>query len=375
MALQQAQAGRQGYPMGRPRGIGSERATPTPPGMRPPSGQPGPGYPAPPHHMQPNGSRPTSAQPPQNPAASAYPVSLACPFPQPGSLTVTQPPQAYGAQPGGPWQGSGQYQVPGVDIGALNRDIEDLINSSRVETERNPHDQGAQQRLRGLLDLKNLLQIQSVPQDQLALIKKQVADLAVKVRPYSAQPAATPVTLPPRHNASAPPAAAAPVNPPPSSGPAGQPSSVTLDSLFGRGALSALLSRQPAAAPQVPAMTPPPHGLLNNVPIRSPQPPAAEPARQSSAPPATDAMALLAGLRKAGLLSATPAATPPMPVPALNLPTAAPPMIPPPGMPMPPGLLPPGLASLLQSHKASGLSISGQIMDTVQLNAASLKNE
>lgn len=72
MALQQ-QTARPGYP-GRPRGIGNDRATPTPPGMRP-------GYPMPPNHMlqqqqqQTNGSRPPSAQPyPPRPSASPYPV-------------------------------------------------------------------------------------------------------------------------------------------------------------------------------------------------------------------------------------------------------------------------------------------------------------
>lgn len=71
MALQQQQqASRPGYAMGRARGVGPDRATPTPPGMRP-----GPGYQMPPHHMQANGSRPTSAQPPQH-RVNPYPVSL-----------------------------------------------------------------------------------------------------------------------------------------------------------------------------------------------------------------------------------------------------------------------------------------------------------
>lgn len=274
-----------------------------------------------------------------------------------------------------------------MDIGSLNRDIEDLINSSRLEADRNPLDQGVQQRLKGLLDLKNLLRIQSVPQEQLVLIKKQVADLAVKVRPpyAAAQAQAT--------------AAAAPVIPPqpaPPSGPAAQQGPVTLDSLFGQGALSALLGRG-SATPQVPTPTPTPTpaslaSLLSRVPIRSPQPPPADPPRPAvpaaSATPAPNPMALLEGLRKAGLLAgATPTNSTPVPPPMAGIPPPGmppgipPPGIPPPGIPppgmgaLPPGLLPPGLANLLQPLRNTGLSISGQIMDTIQLTAASLKNE
>ncbi|KAL0940728.1 mRNA cleavage factor complex component pcf11 [Colletotrichum truncatum] len=332
----QAQQGRGQLGRGRPGA--PYRETPTPPGVRPGSNQPGP-YGVPPPMQQPNGNRAPSAPLPHHPQMTPYAPPPASYSAQPPSAAPGpyQPPPQMPQMPQMPHAAglAGPPQAGGISIDSLGQDIQKLIDASKLEFAQNPHDHSVQQRLKALLDVQSLLQHQNLPQDQLVLIKNQVADLAVKVRPFSAQgpvPAATPV---PHHP---PPAAAAPVVPP--SAPPQQPGGLTLDSLFGQGTLAALLSRQ-SATPQAPTPTPPPP--FPNMAIRSPPPQRAEPVRQPSAPPATDPMALLAGLRQAGLLpggapSATPTPVPPVP--------AAP--APPPGMPMlPPGLLPPNIASLL----------------------------
>ncbi|KAM0568838.1 hypothetical protein ACHAP9_005128 [Verticillium nonalfalfae] len=262
------QAQGRGHPVGRARGAGIHRATPTPPGMRPGSSQPG--YPGPPPHAQQqqlNGSRPSSVQQQQAPAP--YPASPS--------------------------------QHHSVNIAVLKHDIQELIAASALEAAQYPHDGVIKARLQGLHDLQRLLQTQDMPQDHLILIKNQVADLALKVRPQSV-PSSAPI-------AAATPVSYHPPPPAPVAHIAPQPASVTLDSLLGQGALASLLARQSATPQaQTPAPAPPPYA---GMPIRSPQPPVAEPQRQSSAAPTPDPMALLAGLRMAGLLGGTPTTTPP----------------------------------------------------------------
>ncbi|KAF6821283.1 mRNA cleavage factor complex component pcf11 [Colletotrichum sojae] len=357
-ALQAQQ--QQGHGRGRPGA--PYRETPTPPGVRPGLNQPTGPYGQPPL-QQPNGNRPPSAPLPHHPQMAPY-------APSPASYSAQPPPAASGPYHPPPQMphaaGLAGPPAGGISRDSLGQDIQKLIDSSKLEFAQNPHDHSIQQRLKALLDVQSLLQHQNLPQDQLVLIKNQVADLAVKVRPFSAQgsaPAATPV---PHHP---PPAAAAPVVPSP--GPSSQQASVTLDSLFGQGALSALLQRQ-SATPQAPAPAPtPPYAHMA---IRSPPPQRAEPQRQPSAPPATDPMALLAGLRQAGLLSGatrTATSTPPAPIPAMApTPAAAP--APPPGMPMlSHGLLPPNIASLLAGMKRpppAGVDVNG-------LDATALKQQ
>ncbi|KAF4872673.1 hypotheticall protein [Colletotrichum siamense] len=344
----QAQQGR-----GRGRPGAPYRETPTPPGVRPGSNHQGP-YGQPPPMQQPNGNRPPSAPLPHHPQMAPY-------APPPASYSA-QPPSAapgpYQPPPQMPHAGLAGAQTGVISKDSLGQDIQKLIDASKLEFAQNPHDHSVHQRLKALLDVQNLLQHQNLPQDQLVLIKNQVADLAVKVRPFAAQghaPAATPV---PHHP---PPAAAAPVVPP--SGPPQQSGGVTLDALFGQGALAALLTRQ-SATPQAPTPTPPPP--FPNMAIRSPPPQRAEPQRQSSAPPAADPMALLAGLRQAGLLSGGAPSTTPTPAPP------APAPVPPPGMPMlPPGLLPPNIASLLAGMPRPPMPN----MNANQLDATALKQQ
>ncbi|TEA17802.1 Uncharacterized protein C8034_v012233 [Colletotrichum sidae] len=315
----QAQQGRGRVRPGQP-----YRETPTPPpGVRPGSHQPLP-YGQPPPMQQPNGNRPPSAPLPHHPQMAPH----------------APPPPSYSAQPisaaPGPYQPpplmAGAPQIGVISKESLVQDIQKLIDASKLEFAQNSQDHSIQQRLKALLDVQSLLQHQNLPQDQLVLIKNQVSDLAVKVRPFpvpNSTAAATPI---PHHPPPAPAASVVPI-----SGAPQQSSSVTLDALFGQGALASLLSRQ-STTPQAPTPTPP----YPNMAMRSPPPQRAEPQRQGSAPPPSGPMALLAGLRQAGLLSGgLPKPTPPPPVPAV-----AP--VPPPAMPMlPPGLLPPNIASLL----------------------------
>ncbi|KAK1639495.1 hypothetical protein BDP81DRAFT_458950 [Colletotrichum phormii] len=349
----QAQQGRPGG-RGRPAAAAAPyRETPTPPGMRPGSNQPMP-YGQPPPMPQANGNRPPSAPLPHHPQMAPY----------------APPPPSYSAQPSaasGPYQPPpqmpyaagllGSPQAAGINKDSLGQDIQKLIDASKLEFAQNPHDHSIQQRLKALLDVQSLLQHQNLPQDQLVLIKNQVADLAVKVRPFSAQSSTPTATTVPHHP---PPPPAAPVVP---SGLPQQQAGVTLDALLGQGALAALLSRQ-SATPQLSTPPPPPHASMA---IRSPPQQRAEPQRQLSAPPATDPMALLAGLRQAGILrGAAPSATPT---------PAAPAPVPPPGMPMmPPGFLPPNIASLLASGQLPPIPPLGG-MSGNQLDAAALKQQ
>src|SRR5262249_5519583 len=147
-----------------------------------------------------------------------------------------------------------------------------------------------------------------------------VADLAVKIRapPTTALATATFTPTPPSAGVPYQPPAgpaqppqqpvAAPVAPvPPVSAPA---AAVSIDSLFGKGALATLLARQ-SATPQGSSTGPsqPPPALTA---IRSPPPPARSvgPPTQPAVPPPSNPLALLGMLRQAGLLPAagTPAA-------------------------------------------------------------------
>ncbi|KAG7107695.1 hypothetical protein HYQ45_019009 [Verticillium longisporum] len=199
-----------------------------------------------------------------------------------------------------PFQAS-PSQHHSVNIAVLKHDIQELITASTLEAAQYPHDGVIKARLQGLHDLQRLLQTQDMPQDHLILIKNQVTDLALKVRPQSV-PSSAPI-------AAATPVSYHPPPPAPVAHIAPQPASVTLDSLLGQGALASLLARQSATPQaQTPAPAPPPYA---GMPIRSPQPPVAVPSRQPSAAPTPDPMALLAGLRMAGLLGGTPTTTPP----------------------------------------------------------------
>ncbi|KAL3418673.1 hypothetical protein PVAG01_10389 [Phlyctema vagabunda] len=314
---------------------GPYRNTPTPPNAR--QQQPPPGYGGQQQYQPlPNGQQygmVNGAQPyglPQRPPSQQYPV--------PPGTSAWQQPLAQG------------YQSQEISIDTLNSDIANLILTSKADFAQSPYDSSIQTRLKALLDLQSILHSQKLPQDQLSLIRDQVAQLSKDSQPKPHSQA------PPMHEPS----------PVPVTAPLPSQPTVTLDTVFGpgaRGALAALLARQ-STTPQL--QTPPPQPAL---PVRSPQPPAARPS-YSQAPSATptpaalpDPKALLERLKAAGILSGAPANSTP-PIPTIPLPGSLPPGFPPPlpfiGTPQP------GISNTSR-HELS------EIPNDVELKSASLK--
>ncbi|KAI1460861.1 hypothetical protein F4805DRAFT_415867 [Annulohypoxylon moriforme] len=294
---------------GRPMNQGMPyRDTPTPPGVQlPPQVN---GYPT--HSPVPTTNGSSYPHPAQSSAGypshlSQPPPSRSTPQPMPATLAF-QPPQL------------GGYGVPKavISIDALNDDVQRLILASKAQIAQAPHDPSLQRRLKALVDLQTVLQTQNLPEDQLVLVKNQIADLAVTIR---APPAQTTTPTPvPQPVAVAPPPAAAP--------------KISIDSLFGPGALAALMARKsttPQAStpypppPAVPVPTPPPQRVEPQKPVATHPPPPPVP---------NDPMALMNMLRLAGMLPGAPAAgssaaashpTPPVPFPApLSIPRMPP---------------------------------------------------
>lgn len=231
----------------------------------------------------------------------------------------------------------GSYGAPaqgaGVNVEALSSDIQNLIVVMQVELAQNPHDPSVQTRLKALRDLQGIVGRTALPQDQLELIKKQVNDLAavtMKATSANNSASATPQPqsyVPPHpyyqqqhhHQGQVPASAPAP---------AAAPSTLSLDSLLGQGAMAALLARS-SSQNTTPTPPQPAHAL------RSPQPARAQP--QHAPAQTQNPMSLVEQLRAAGLM---PAATPSN--------GSSTPVAPPPAPPAAPSL-PPNLSSLLSS--------------------------
>ncbi|KAJ4417274.1 mRNA 3' end processing factor [Neurospora sp. IMI 360204] len=333
------------------------RDTPTPPNVRPATQQPGQQYQPPNGHMPPQGGNP------------AFPMR---PHTGPDVLpprATTQPP--YGApyhQPQAPHQG--------ISIERLRDDIQQLIVAERAEFARDPLDVGKQTRLKALLDLQTLIQRPDVPQEQLMLVKEKITELSVNMRSASAASAAAgvaPVAAPhhypvPYTATPTPPVIAGPVPPQvpgarPPSAPAvaglgaGAGGALSIDSLFGQGALAALL----AGATRKSATPTPSQTGTPQPPIATPIPPPAVPPVAGAPVPVPAAAAgslaalspaLAAVLRSQTPTMATAAAPPPLeaPKPAAS----APPTVPAAALPAPvsnPSAL---LAMLRQSGLLAG---------------------
>ncbi|KXJ96929.1 hypothetical protein Micbo1qcDRAFT_199683 [Microdochium bolleyi] len=340
-ALQAQQSMGQPHMMGRGRPMPPNvpyRESATPPGVRPYYDQHGPpqGHNGPPygHPAQPPAG---PFYPPQQQHNQHPPRST----PQPSPLTAAFQPPAH--------MGSG-YPAPqaGISIDSLNDDIQRLIAAFRAQIAQNPHDTSMQTRLKALMDLQTILQLQNLPQEQLVLVKNQITELAVTIRASSAQ-APTPVQ----------PVAVAPPLPPPAAKPAAAPK-VSLDSLLGSGALAALMARN-SVTPQPPTPQPPAAAAA----LRSPPPPRQAEVPKPAAAPASSGnpMDLLNALRARGLIggSAPPPSNNSTPVPAaISLPPP-----PPPGLPT----LPIPLPGQLPTQPPSLEFITGDI----SLTASSLK--
>ncbi|KAK4121797.1 hypothetical protein N657DRAFT_576730 [Parathielavia appendiculata] len=337
---QQLMRGRQPVP---------SRETPTPPTAR--------AYQPPPQQLPysgTNGYRPDAAQQPYPTHPGSTPIHHRA-TPQPAPVAGLYPPSQ---QPAGQVYGASQ---PGISIDKLKDDIQQLIVAEKAEFAQDPLDTSKQTRLKALLDLQMFIQSQDMPQDQLMAIRDRVAALAVNIRPQPAVPAAgAGVAAPsaafpgvPYMNTPTPPVVSQQPTPVPSAAAAAvvaalaRPSSaaaappplpapgggVSIDSIFGQGALATLLSGAarksatpqptatpapqppPAAAPAVPALGPAATAAIAAA-LRSPPQRPVEPARPASAaPPPSDPSALLAMLRQSGLLKSGSTGTPPSAAP------------------------------------------------------------
>ncbi|KAF7940353.1 uncharacterized protein EAE98_000480 [Botrytis deweyae] len=299
-ALQQEQLRSQQQLMNRGRsavGQAPYRNTPTPPNQ---SRQPL--YPPPGHSGYPQQYPPPANGQQYNNQANGH-LQL--------GLPQRPPPTQYSQQPGSSasWQQSQPqgYQPPEASVDMLNRDISNLIASSKAEFAQSPYDSSIQTRLKALLDLQTILQTQRLPPDQIAMIKEQVAQLSGPPQPAPKIPSPRPAPV---------------ATPTPQPQP--QP---TLSSLLGPGGLAALLARQ-SATPQIP--TPPPPQATIAIPSPQPQlalplqlpfqPASSTPVLASVPKPAADPNSLLERLRAAGMLPGIPAAssTPTQPPSALG---------------------------------------------------------
>ncbi|CAN8103797.1 unnamed protein product [Discula destructiva] len=308
LQAQQEQARRQMGSRGSRPPMPGFRATPTPPNARQPFKQPT--YPAA------NGARSASAFGQQT-YLQPLPYPATTPQPPPSTPVVAPfaPPQTlYGAS----------AAQPEISIDSLNSNIEQLIVAVGTALGRSPHSPDIQTELKALMALQGLLRDKhrNLPREHLVAVRNQVDHLAVKYgASFTARQSVTP-TPPiaaapfhaPMHYHQQGPLSVAPVAPTPPAA-----ASVSLDSLFGRGALAALLNRS-SATPQPPRAPTPQTAAAAISDLRSPVPTRAEPA----APATPDPMALLSALRGSGLLppsvpqrgpSQTVVAQPPAPSP------------------------------------------------------------
>lgn len=196
-----------------------------------------------------------------------------------------------------------------------------------METARNPHETSLQTKIGALQDLQMILQgNQDLPQEQLVLVKNQVTELAMTIRAAPAPVVTGPPPPPPppavamaasRHHTATPPVISPPVAhhspfppppvhhmpphvvaPPLSGTPPPAPPKVSLSSLFGPGAMAAIMKAkgEPNA---VKSQTPPPPAHMA---IRPPRPQGQAPKSQ------VDPAALIAMLRSKGIIGSKPAA-------------------------------------------------------------------
>ncbi|KAJ6171603.1 hypothetical protein N7470_000670 [Penicillium chermesinum] len=180
-----------------------------------------------------------------------------------------------------------------ADLAAINRELEGLIASARDDFSKQPHDPMAQQRLRSLLDLQNILQHQQLSLEQRKAIRDQLSALAI--------PRQAPQTFAP------PPPAPVPSAPAPVSTPPAQTTSQPLQQLLNPATLAELIKKtsvnqQPTPPPQIPAALPSMPQVHPNVAPSVENP-------------------LIAALRARGLLPS--ASAPPMMAPSNNTPPTA----------------------------------------------------
>ncbi|KAL6720150.1 mRNA 3' end processing factor [Lecanora helva] len=93
-----------------------------------------------------------------------------------------------------------QYPPTSQNLDSLNRDIAELIRTTKDQLAANVYDQAIQRRLQALLSLQTLMGQQQLPPDQLQLIRDQITALAAPAAHPPARPPYSPAaqTLPPQ---------------------------------------------------------------------------------------------------------------------------------------------------------------------------------
>ncbi|KAI5796816.1 hypothetical protein FPQ18DRAFT_323440 [Pyronema domesticum] len=229
-------------------------------------------------------------------------------------------------------------------VDTIQSDIARLIESFSGLAAREPLSQENQNRLQALLDLRKILQTQSLPEAQLAIVREQVRGLASTFRPVAPTP---------------------PPPPPPPQMPPLPLSTQDLASL-----LATAAQNMPMNFPGVPTPPPPMSLPVQLPPTPLPVPPPM-PGFGAGGPGALDPAALFASLQKAGLLLPPPPpplqAGAPLPFP-LPLPGAMPNM---PNMPaLPRNMIPQPTQSPAPSQ--GGVKRDWRSID-VEMNTKSLQ--
>ncbi|KAF2855298.1 hypothetical protein T440DRAFT_208745 [Plenodomus tracheiphilus IPT5] len=153
-----------------------------------------------------------TATPPQNASHFAAPNDPRArpsypPTPQYGPPHTSTPPVPHHPQ---------QYGQPmsSVDLAELKTEISQLINNTQAMFAHNPTDAALRTKLQALLSLKQILDTQTLPPQQLEAVRQQVRALAPPPAPLPSFPPAAPI-YPPQH--------AMPPHLPPSLPPTGAP--------------------------------------------------------------------------------------------------------------------------------------------------------
>jgi pre-mRNA cleavage complex 2 protein Pcf11 len=274
--------------------------------------------------------------------------------PQPGQF---QPPyQSTPSQQGGYPYAQPPQQPPHNDVEAIKRDLIGVINQTQRDFASDPSSSKIQQKLKALLELQQVLNVQQLPPQSLQAVAAQIAQLAVPATP---QPNATPTVgstpqwsppvqapqfpfQPPHPPFTQPPSAPPPFMQQPPPMPAFNPQQL--------GSLAALFqNNQKPSTPQireaVPSLEKAPHAQLHSIqnqPAAAPtpqfgndliasltkaglmKPPSATPVGSTTLaplPPPTDLMAMLSTLHKRNPSQNTGGMLPQMPIASSGKPT------------------------------------------------------
>ncbi|KAF1833128.1 hypothetical protein BDW02DRAFT_394841 [Decorospora gaudefroyi] len=254
-------------------------------------------------------------------ARPAYP-----PTPQQGpSAHAPTPPPAY-HQP--------QQQAPpmsSVDLADLKTEVTQLIGATQNIFAQNPTDAALRMKLSALLSLKQVLDTQTLPPQQLEAVRQQVRALAPPPAPTPTLAPSTPVyppqhAMPPGYPPQFPPMSAPPnlaqllpgfrppMQPTPQPAPAPTPSALNLAELLKRVSSPAHTNAAPVPAPYQPPFQGLPPPISTPVPVVQAPPPAAT--------PPVNLAALLAQFNKPGAAPSMPS-TPTQSAPFPQLPPQA----------------------------------------------------